>query len=651
MVADMKKSRLLCIILNLMLVYLMMMVSRIVFYFCNVDLLAPHFAWRDVPLMLKGALVFDTSAIFYVNALWLLLVLLPLRRKEHRRYYVALRPLFVITNGVALAMNLADTVYYRYSGHRTTTSVFNEFDGATNLTGALMPEVVGHWYLVLLFIFMVWVLWRGYCVPNKPLRSGTARYYTTTALQLLATIIVAVIGIRGLNMPDRPNNVTTANLYVKAPINSSLVLNTPFSFIRSVGHSGLRELRFMSDEEARALFNPQRASMPNDSVSIRGKNVVILLLESMSREFMEASDERHASYTPFLDSLAKQSLRFDNMFANGRVSVDAMPSIMTSLPMMGESLFGSVYLNNQVKSLPQMLDDMGYHTMFMHGAVNTTMHFASYMRMIGVSQYVGLDEYCASKNPAFHGMADYGNEWGIWDDKMLQFDIDVLSEAKQPFFATLFTLTLHSPHQLPDYYTDEFPADPKKPFVRSIHYTDWALRQFFETAKKQPWYDNTLFVITADHRKAEYLNDAVNNDLGYFATPLLFYTPDGTIAPRTISDAIAQQTDIMPTLLGMMGSDEQMVAFGSDLFATPAKDTWAFQFNNGIYQYEKGDYMIQFDGARTTAVYAWRSDPRLKRNLLGKVPEQHQMEQELKALIQQYLSRVIHDDLLPNVAK
>jgi len=149
----MKKSRLLCIILNLMLVYLMMMVSRIVFYFCNVDLLAPHFAWRDVPLMLKGALVFDTSAIFYVNALWLLLVLLPLRRKEHRRYYVALRPLFVITNGVALAMNLADTVYYRYSGHRTTTSVFNEFDGATNLTGALMPEVVGHWYLVLLFHF------------------------------------------------------------------------------------------------------------------------------------------------------------------------------------------------------------------------------------------------------------------------------------------------------------------------------------------------------------------------------------------------------------------------------------------------------------------------------------------------------------------
>jgi len=644
-----RQNNIICVISNLLLVYVLMMVTRIVFFCCNTDLLGSFLSSKDIPLMLKGAFIFDTSAICYINSLWILLFLIPYHPKENPKYYLTLRPLFVITNGIALSMNLIDCVYYRYAGKRTSIGIFNEFDGATNLTGALLPEVIKHWYLVLLFFVMLWLLWRFYRYPREITYTNLKHYYIKSSLYLVVAVAAVIIGIRGITMPDRPINAMTANVYVTKPVNTSLILNTPFTFIRSMGHHDLPVIRYMSDEEASAIFNPQQTCHKNDSLNMRGKNVVILLLESMSSEFMGSylpSSEK--GYTPFLDSIASQSLRFENMFANGRVSVDAMPSIMASMPMMNESLFRTNYANTKVKSLPMILNQMGYHTMFMHGALNTSMNFYSYMSMIGVKQYVGMDEYCKSDNPAFNGKKDFGNEWGIWDDKMLLFDLDVLKQVPQPFFTMIFTLTLHPPHKLPEYYTEQNSNNPKIPFIRSIRYTDWALRKFFEQAEQQDWYRNTLFVITADHRKGEYIKKEVNNSLGYFSIPLLFYTPDGSIAPGVNKESIVQQTDIMPTIMGMMGYEGEMVSFGCDIFNTPISNTWAFQYNNGIYQYEKGDYMIEFDGDKTTAVYAWRTDKHLQKNLLGRIPEQKTMERELKAIIQQYLSRVTKDEMLPS---
>jgi len=635
-----------CVALNLLLVYVLMMLTRGVFYACNADVLAPHFAWRDVPLMLRGAFLFDTSAICYVNALYILLALLPCHLKEREGYYRALRWLFVITNGLALAMNLIDSVYYRYAGHRTTATVFREFSG-DNLTGALLPEVLSHWYLVLLFVALVWALWRGFRSPALPLLVSRARYYVTTSLMLVVAALCVVFGIRGINTPDNALNVLSANTYVTAPVNTSLVLNTPFTFIRTMDHSGLNARRYMSDEEVVAAFNPIKRSVPNATYNLRGKNVVILLLESMSREYMSTYSPTGKGFIPTLDSIAAHALCFDLAFANGRKSVDAMPSVFASLPMMNESLFTTIYSGDVVKSLPMILDSLGYHTAFLHGADNLSMHFSSYMQLIGMQQYVGLNEYSQSPNPQYHGKADFGNAWGVWDDKFLQYDLDVMATMSEPFCASLFTLTLHPPHKLPDDFDGHVAGDPDEPVVRSLRYTDMALRHFFERAKTQPWYNNTVFIITADHAKNDFTQHAHPTDLTAFAIPLMIFTPDGSIPAGHRSDVIAQQTDVMPTLLGLMQHDGTILSFGCDLFATPAEQTWAFQYNNGIYQYEKGDYMLQFDGERTTAVYAFRTDPQLTRNLVGTVPEQDAMERELRGIIQQYLTRVTENRLLP----
>ena len=99
----------------------------------------------------------------------------------------------------------------------------------------------------------------------------------------------------------------------------------------------------------------------------------------------------------------------------------------------------------------------------------------------------------------------------------------------------------------------------------------------------------------------------------------------------------------MPTVLSYLGYDKPYVSFGCDLLNTPAEDTYAVNYNNGIYQYFNGDYMLQFYGEKTVAVYAFKTDKLLKENLVGQVPQQGAMELELKAIIQQYMERMNGD--------
>ena len=152
-----------------------------------------------------------------------------------------------------------------------------------------------------------------------------------------------------------------------------------------------------------------------------------------------------------------------------------------------------------------------------------------------------------------------------------------------------------------------------------------------------------MFVLTADHTNlsevAEY-----QTSLGGFRVPIVFYDPSGEM-PRGMREGIAQQVDIMPTILGYLGYEKPYVAFGCDLFHTPAEDTWAVNYLNGIYQYVKGDYLIQFDGKDVKAIYRFKEDLLLENNLVGKV-DCSDLVDELKAVIQSYMTRMNNNQLV-----
>jgi phosphoglycerol transferase MdoB-like AlkP superfamily enzyme len=180
---------------------------------------------------------------------------------------------------------------------------------------------------------------------------------------------------------------------------------------------------------------------------------------------------------------------------------------------------------------------------------------------------------------------------------------------------------------------------------KCIRYADHALERFFQTAQQQPWYNNTIFVITADHTNLNSRKE-YQTDLGVFGVPIIIYDPSGSIKPER-RHCIAQQIDIMPTILNHVGYNQPYVAFGSDLLNTPDSLTWAVNHTNGIYQYVKGDYVMQYtDGGEIKSLYNYKEDWFMKNNLKNKTGAlEKNMEQELKAIIQSYMERMIEDRL------
>ena len=638
-------------VLNVLVAYLVWMLSRVAFFMENWSTFAPYMSWPLFKSMAHGALVFDTSALLYVNALYLVLMLLPLHLKERAGFHRGLRWLYVVTNGVGLAMNLMDSVYFQYTGRRSTVSVFTEFQNEGNIASILLTEGVNHWYLVLAFIALVFILWRCYTTPRLEVYRFGHHYYISQLVALLLMIPLAIVGIRGsVTAGTRPITISNANEFVNRPVEASVVLNTPFSMIRSVGKKAFVTPDYMTADQMEAIYSPVHHRPVVDELSQPGKNVVILIVESMGKEYIgsfnpDLDGGHYQGYMPFIDSLVQKSMTFKYSFANGRISMDAMPSILSGLPMMVEPFFLTPASLNDVEGLPSMLAREGYSSAFFHGAHNISMGFSAYAHSIGYQSYYGLDEYCQSSK--YGGMDDFDGKWAIWDEPFLQFTLDGIHGMKQPFLATVFTASSHHPFGLPEQYRDSLRDEGGSPIHKCVRYTDLALRRFFARASREPWYQNTVFVLVADHTN-QSTHDVYKTDLGLYSIPIIFYTPDGSLKPALRDDIIVQQTDITPTLLHLLGYGKPYLAFGDDVLAADPAGTWAFSYNAGVYQLVKGDLMLQFDGSKTTAVYRFKTDKLLRTNLVNQLPEQQEMERFLKALIQQYMSRMNENRLLPN---
>ncbi|MBO4803790.1 MAG: sulfatase-like hydrolase/transferase [Muribaculaceae bacterium] len=637
--------------LNMLVAYLVWMLSRVAFFAENWSTFAPYMSWSLFWSELRGALVFDTSALLYVNSLYLALMLFPLHLKESPGFHKALKWLFVVTNAVAVTMNLMDAVYFQYTGRRATISVFAEFANEGNIMSIMLTDALRHWYLVLVFVALVFILWRCYTKPRLEVYRFGSHYYISQLVALLVMIPLAIVGIRGsVTAGTRPITISNANQYVNRPVEASVVLNTPFSMIRSVGKKVFVTPDYMTPEQMEQTYSPVHLQPVVDELSHKGKNVIILIVESMGKEYIGALNPdldggSYQGYMPFIDSLVTKSLTFKYSFANGRISMDAMPSILSGLPMMVEPFFLTPASLNDVDGIASMLGREGYSSAFFHGAHNISMGFSAYAHSIGYQRYFGLDEFCDS--PKYGGMDQWDGKWAVWDEPFLQFTLDNIESMKQPFLATVFTASSHHPYNVPEQYRDSLKDEGGQPIHKCVRYTDLSLRRFFERASREPWFNNTVFVLVADHTNLSS-HDVYKTDLGLYSIPILFYAPDGSISPVVREDIIAQQIDITPTLLHLLGYNKPYLAFGDDLLSADPAQSWAFSYNAGIYQYVEGDLMLQFDGEKATALYRFKTDPLLKQNLVGTLPEQQAMETRLKAIIQQYMSRMNGNRLLPN---
>ena len=638
-------SPLASMLLNLLLAYVVYFIARMVFLAENWNFYADNLTWPHFLEMMRGGLMFDTTAILYTNALWIVMVLFPLHWKENKTYHNICQWIFVAVNILTLAVNLVDTVYFRYSMRRTTTTIFQEFQNENNLGGIFWTEMVSHWYFFVLAGLVAWGLWKLYVKSDvSELKKRLPVYYPVMLVSLLGFVPFCVAGMRGGWTRDiRPITVSNANNYCDRPTETGLVLNTPFSLIRTIGKNNFEVIAYYDAKQLEQIYTP--IHQPQCRHPFTKKNVVVIIIESFGREYIGTynQDAGYPSQTPFTDSLlAHGALTYRYSYCNGRKSIDGMPSILSSIPMFVEPFFLSPYSVNDVSGLADCLNGKGYETAFFHGAERGSMGFMAFARATKFKEYYGREDFVA--DPRTKGDAEYDGWWGISDEPFMQYMCQKITDMKQPFMTALFTLSSHHPFRVPDAYKDVFKnEDPEMEIYPVIRYTDMALQHFFESAMKQPWYENTIFAITSDHTNMTKYQH-YRTDIGGFASPVIFYDPSGEMGEGMV-DAIAQQTDIMPTILEHLGYDLPYLSFGVDLLTTPAEDTWAVNYLNGIYQYVKHGHILQFDGQRTCGVYAL-TDSLMKTNMMGKVAEQPQMERELKAIIQQYMERMTQNRLI-----
>ena len=640
---------LLTVVCNLMLAYVVYFVCRIVFLLTNYSSFSDNLTAAHLMEVLRGGFLFDSSAIMYTNVLWIVMVLFPLHLKETPTYRKVCKWLFVVVNSLAVVMNLCDCVYFQYTSRRTTSTVFSEFSHEGNLAGIFGTELIRHWYLLLIGVVLIYGLWRLYLSHN--LKRHTIcwwRYSLATLVSILLMVPCILGGMRGgLAHSVRPITVSNANQYVNHPTEAAIVLNTPFSLIRTIGKNVFEEPKYFTDEKQMlSCYSP--IHQPAPGTVMNKKNVVVLIVESFGREYIGSLNRdldggKYRGYTPFVDSLLTHSLTFEYTFANGRKSIDAMPSTLSSIPMMVEPFFLTPASMNDLTGLAGMLHDKGYYSAFFHGAQNGSMGFEAFARATGYDKYFGRTEYNA--DPKGGGDADFDGMWAVWDEPYLQHVVRMVNGFKQPFVASVFTASSHHPFKVPEQYAATFKDEGGQPIHKCVRYTDMALRKFFEAASKQPWYKNTVFVLVADHTN-QNTHPYYKTDQGLYSIPIIFYTPDGSLETGVKQGVIAQQIDVLPTLMGILGYDKPYIAFGCDVLRTPAAQTWAFNYNNGVYQYFKGDFLLQFDGQKTKALYRFKTDSLLKQNLAGKLPNQSQLENELKSLIQQYMHRMTTNTLI-----
>jgi len=605
---------------KLLIAFALYSICRILFYLFN----ASYFSEITV-INFLGGIRFDWVVISYLYGPFSLLFIFSGGKKWKITSFF-----FHLASLIGIVFNAIDFEYFKFTFKRTTADLFHTAGLENDILNLLPTFILDYWYVLIIAILLVFL--SIFLYKKSDDREEIALRFIPRLALIIPILFINVIGARG-GVQLKPLNVIQAGQYATAQ-NIPIALNTPFTIMKSFSESNLEPLDYYQETELNSIYNPiQRFQSKDSTTGI--DNVVIIILESFAHEFI-GSLSGDKSFTPYLDEIADNALVFENAFANGKKSIEALPAILAGIPtLMNTSYISSKYASNNINAIGTFLDNNHFETTFYHGGENGTMGFNSFAQIAGIKEYIGKNEY------PYQG--DYDGNWGIFDEPFLQFCLEDLNRKNEPFFASIFTLSSHHPFTIPNEHQDKFNKS-ENPFLNSILYADYALKSFFEKTQNEEWFDRTLFVITADHTSQSFTTK-YNNRLGMYKIPLIFYAPNAIIPYR--DQRVCQQSDIYPTIIDFLGIQGTSIGFGQSLMDKDSP-SFAINFINDSYQYIEGNYCIHFDGEKTYALYDRIQDPALLNNLIEqKKEEATKLELKLKAILQQYNNRLINNNLTP----
>ena len=591
----------------------------------------------DYLRIIQGSIRFDISAVLYINSIIIILSLSPSKLLIKKWYQNIMYHLFIYCNILGILTNIVDVFYYPFSKRRLTISFLDEFSNEKGVIRMCLEFGKDYWVTIPLLIVIYYLL--NYIANKTKLNekeiSFTKKNFLGSLLISLLCLTLVVFGLRGsFILKDRPITISNAGKYTKNPNEISLIINTPFSLIRTYTVQDLSRKEYFKESD---LENHIPIVKFYERKKMTKKNVVIIILESMSTEYYGSYNkdlENYEGYTPFLDSLINHSYTSYNSFANGTKSIDAIPSILASIPATRFHFSLSKYCTNKIDGIGSILKKEGYETSFFHGAPNGSMGFESMNKLLGINKYYGMDNY--NNNSNFDGV------WGIWDDKFFSYFADELNKMNEPLFASIFSCSSHHPYRIPKEFQNKFKKG-RHPMHECVQYTDYSLRLFFNKIKHKEWFKNTLFVITADHTNISF-KKKYRTSTGIFRVPIIFYDPSNNLNQK--SNKIIQQIDIMPSILSYLNYNKPFISLGNNIFNN--ENGFAINYNNG-FQLIIDNKIIIYDeiGEKIIKISNLYNDLNQTQNILNDIEDKKLLEYEnkIKAFIQTYNNRMINNTM------
>ncbi len=648
-------------------------VARILFYIINSEAFT-----TSMPELLSAftsGLRFDLATFTYASAIGI--PALALGFGIHHRPIVRKLTLLALYLPYALTLflNMADIAYFNHSYRRQTNELFTMFSETIN---AASSEALYFWWLTLLTLALLTGLYYSLKLvlrhKTEPSLSHTgassAPIWLGRVVLLLALCATGALMARG-GMQDRPLRTGMA-FVTDNPALGQLGLNSGFSILWSRLHQEGQILNLMPDETALAITR-QLTSTHNDkfldkrypflkvseSQTLASKapwNVVIFIMESWNASQTGAinSNGPYPDVTPVFDSLAREGLLFTRFYSSGDRSIHAFPAIVASLPnLTGNGIINTALETCRARGLGTILKERGYKTIFAMGAEPSSMGFDSYAKASGFDEHFSRDTYRDE-----FGFNDE-NQWGTFDENFLEFIDGRLAVTPEPFALTFFSLTAHSPYEVPTSFSERFPIDDDTNIDgaesssvrvlrqrRALQFADYSLGEFFKAARKRTYFDRTIFVITGDHtgwegRTSEY------PPLQRQQVPLLIYAP--ALVEAGVDSLPANQVDILPTILSLLGAPALNSSMGQSLVDSNFHRI-SFTAKAELKTFLYDSMAVRATSTRINGVFGFRSDSLFKTNLLldsSMADITKESIKAYKAYLQTGMNALVNDKIFP----
>ena len=630
-------------LLKIGLVFILFMISRWLFIYFNSDLIKVETLSEILRLSYYG-LKFDLVSIIYLQAIFIIMFFLPGRPSSNLWYNKTLSFFYFFGSFIGLGLNFVDFAYYRFNLTRINAQFFESIENEDNKFNLILHFSFEYIHLIILYFFVViiWIYTYRLIKVKLTKRKFDILNLIKSSLIFLIVMFLCVGGVRGdYKKSTRPITLIHAMENVNIPQHADVILNSPFTVIRTLGKTNFKSTNIFTKNEIKKIVKPIKFYPNKGNINIK-PNVMIFILESMGREYWGSLNSKknipnYKGYTPFLDSLANHSLRFPNFYANSRKSIHGMPAILAGIPSFETAYTSSAYSNQPVESIVSVTKELGYTTSFFHGASNGSMGFLGFSKTLGFDNYYGKDE--------FDNDLEFDGYWGIWDEPFFQFTKEKIDNTKQPFLTTLFSVTSHEPYIIPEKYEGFFDKG-YVPMHKVVGYTDYALKNFFDEAKKESWFNNTIFIFTADHGNQTYYS-YYEKIINRFANPLMIYWPKGNL--NGVSLKLGQHMDIFPTIADLIGYGKPFRSWGKSLISDTETDSFVVNyFGGGSYFMMNEDYTVVSNGEKITGFYN-SNDRGLENNLIN-MPntDMENLALKFQVFLEDYMNRVVEGDMFYN---